>query len=430
MRSRVLAIAGVTWTEAVRGRLWLVPVLAAAGLLLAGPRLQSVDDTGALKLAVVSVQVVIGFVVTLFAVLVGASQLRRDLDGRLGLTLFSKPLGPGRYLLGRWTGVLAIMGGATLIIALAGAVLLAWRFGGLPEVRATATAVRWDAVTAVGETLPDRDRRSSGMLSGAPGDGIRWHFSGLPTGRDLEVLVKVAVQGPDPLDPVRSCLAEITASPTAAGTPIVLALQPGSPYGGATRHRPAVPGKVLMAHRDAFHRDLTNDYCRLLLPAAAIGADGRAVLGLTRLESTTSMLVTHDAMQIGVDGGGFLANLLRGALVTLASAGLLTAWTLLLASLANLGVTLLGGLTLFFAGSALWTIQDTLDYERPSQVLTRLLVLCRDAMPNFDRFSISAELAAGHAVPWSVVGQAWLYYGTYSVIFLSLAWFALRRREL
>jgi hypothetical protein len=154
------------------------------------------------------------------------------------------------------------------------------------------------------------------------------------------------------------------------------------------------------------------------------------VLGLTRLESTTSMLVTHDAMQIGVDGGGFLANLLRGALVTLASAGLLTAWTLLLASLANLGVTLLGGLTLFFAGSALWTIQDTLDYERPSQVLTRLLVLCRDAMPNFDRFSISAELAAGHAVPWSVVGQAWLYYGTYSVIFLSLAWFALRRREL
>ena len=59
-----------------------------------------------------------------------------------------------------------------------------------------------------------------------------------------------------------------------------------------------------------------------------------------------------------------------------------------------------------------------------------MIDLALTVLPDFDRFGVAAQLAAGHAVGWDIVGAAWLYYGVFAAIFLALAWLALSRREM
>jgi len=82
-----------------------------------------------------------------------------------------------------------------------------------------------------------------------------------------------------------------------------------------------------------------------------------------------------------VPGGAFVTNLMRASLVMLAQAGLLCAFTLLVACLANLGVALLGGMTLYFAGNALWALRETLLYGDPSRAAQRVINLALRITP-------------------------------------------------
>jgi hypothetical protein len=100
--------------------------------------------------------------------------------------------------------------------------------------------------------------------------------------------------------------------------------------------------------RDDTRDDLAQDYLRLRLPRDAIDADGSVVIQLTRLEASSALVVSrNNSALLAVPGGGFMLNLIRGELVLLAVAGLLTAFTLAIAAVTNLGVATLGGLTLF-----------------------------------------------------------------------------------
>ena len=147
--------------------------------------------------------------------------------------------------------------------------------------------------------------------------------------------------------------------------------------------------------------------------------------------SNASLVLTRTAtVKVARPGGALATNLVRGGLVLLASAAMLTAWTLFIGILSNIGVTLLAGLTLFFAGSALWTIQDTLTYEKLSVPAQRLLELAQLLLPDFERFQVAANLASGQSISWAAVGSAWLYFGVYTAVFLVAAWIALVRKEL
>jgi len=425
----IAALAGLTLREATRQRLWLVFVAIGVGFLLAVPRLTAVDDAAKLKLSVLAITTGIGFVITLMAVLVAAAALRRDLDAKTAYTLFAKPLTPTAYLLGRWTGVQLWLVVGVLAMALAGVAAIGLQFQRFPTMRQTALPASWQQVSAVGEATAVEARKTRLSLSGMPGNGVRWRFTDVPVApsEGHELLLRAQVLGTTPDQASGEALVEIRA--LVAGGTQVLPLDPLSPY-GRTEDR-ASTGRVLLKHRDNSSRDLGQDYLRLRLPSAAIQPDGSATIQLIRLEARTVVVFDReDGLLIGRPAGTLFGNLLRGGLVLAAGAGLLAAWALFCAVVSNLGVTLLGGLTLFFAGSTLDMVRETLEYENPSLGVRRLLELALVVMPDFNRFPIATDLAAGQGVAWATVGSAWIYYGGYGALFLVCAWIALRRKEL
>ncbi len=430
------ALAWLTVVEAMRQRLWLLFVAAVAGLVLQAPSLQAVDQAARLKLAVVTITGAISFVITLLAILVAATALRRDLDARTGFLLFSKPLARSAYLCGRWAGVLGGLLVGVLGLCVVGALTILWQFRDMPEMRRVIAPASWEQVSAFGQATPIDEAREKVQLSGAPGNGVRFRFSGLPAAgpAGLEVLVHLGVRGFDPEISIEEALIQVTAlasgSPPGA-SPQLLAVDPASPYGRTRGDQPVAPGHAVVRDRDQSRSDLASDYLRLRLPGDCIGADGGAIIQLVRLESRAALLVQRgSSVKVAVPGGSFFANLVRAGLVMLAGASLLASWTLVCAVIANIGVTTLGGLTLFFAGSAMPAMREVVSYNDSSLAGRRLLEMSLQVLPDFERFGVAARLAASEAVDWQTVAAAWSYYGLYAAGFLLLTWLLFARREL
>ncbi len=430
----VRGVVLLTWREAWRSRLWLVFVAIAVLFLLGVPRMDAVDGSARLKLSVMAVTSGTGFAVTLLAVLLGAAGLRRDLESKTAYTLFAKPIPIAGYLLGRWTGTLAWLLVGSTALAVVGVATVALQGRGLPTMRRAVAPLAWRQLSAAGEQVEVESRKTRLRLGGLPGNGVRWQFAGVERpqpGGELEVLLRAELSPTDPEHPVEQARVEVHARWNDAGgeeRDRLLELDARSPYGhedGAQR------GRVLIRSRDEGSRDLGQDYLRLRLPAEAIGADGRVAVELIRLETSADVVVDRDgSARIAKPAGGLLVNLLRGAAADLAAAGLLAACALFCAVVSNLGVTLLGGLTLFFTGNALAAVRDSLDYDNPSQPVRRLLRLLLEVIPDFGRDPVSADLAAGVAVGWDRVASAWMYFGLYAAIFLVAAWVALKRKEI
>ena len=432
--SSLWAVARLTLREAMRQRLWLLFAAAAVAVMAVGFQLGAVDGASRLKLAVVGITAAISFVVVLLAVLVGAAQVRRDLDARVAFLLFAKPMPRLSYLLGRWTGVQAVLFAGIVALSLVGTLMMLLTFDRLPVMRAVNAPAEWIEVSPLGEMVAITEGTNRKTLAGAPGGAMRWTLRNLPTSEvpqdGLDLFVRCQVRSVDYGLNIEECLVQVSATPT-GGQPRLLTLVQESPYGFGTDGATAGAGQVVLRHRDQLRNDYTQDFAHLKLPADCIGADGATVVQITRLDSRVQLVVTkNNSVRVARDGGSLAANLIRGGLVLLASAAMLTAFTLFIGTVSNLGVTLLGGLTLFFAGSALWTIQDTLTYEKVSTPAQRVLELAQLLLPDFERFQVAANLAAGQSIAWGAVAGAWLYFGVYTVIFLVLAWIALVRKEL
>lgn len=435
--SNTRTLARLTLIDAMRQRLWLLFLVAVAVLVAVAPGLSAVDETARLKLAVVAITGAIGFVVVLLAILVGAMAVRRDIDARIGYLLFAKPLRLSAYLSGRWLGVQLGLLAGIVALSLIGTGTIAWQFGGTPTMRELTHPVAWEHVGVFGQTTAIDERRTRTTLSGAPGNGVRWRFSGLPVGDigpdGMELLLKVGIRSYDLDNPVFDCLGQVSALPAdgATTTPRILALEADSPYGHSRDGMPVGDGQIVLRDRDDTRDDLAQDYLRLRVPREAISADGSLVIQLTRLEARSAVVAARDnGALLAVPGGSFAANLVRGGLVLLAIAGLLCAFTLVIATITNLGVATLGGLTLYFAGSATAAMQEVAASQETSTAFRRIISLTLDVVPNFDRFTVAARLAASESVGWSMVAQAWGYYGIYTVGLLIIAWLAMRRREL
>jgi hypothetical protein len=425
----VAALVGLTLRESARQRLWVIFVVVAIALAVATARLSAIDQSSRLKLAVVIVTTGLGFAATLLAMLVGASQLRRDLDARVGMMLFAKPLPRLAYLGGRFLGVVAGIGIGGAALALVGSAMIAWRFGGSPDMRRVAMPDHWTQVSALGQELPVKADQPRLALSGASGNAVRFHFSGLPRPgpEGIELLLRADARSLDPGEQVERAEVEALASPDGAAFS-VLELDPASPYGHAEG---IPPGHLVARARDESHQDLSQDYARLRLPAGAISPSGEAWVQILRLDGRCALVFDRaSSLQAAVPGGSFLLNVERAAAVLLAQAALLCAFTLLVACVSSIGVALFGGMTLYFAGNALWALKDTLLYGDPGRATQRLIGIALAVTPDFDRFGVAAQLAAGHAVGWEVVGAAWAYYGAFAAVFLGAAWVALSRREL
>ncbi len=435
--SNIRTLAGLTLIDAARQRLWLLFLGAVALLVTVAPGLSAVDENARLKLAVVAITGAIGFVVVLLAILVAAMALRRDLDAKIGYLLFAKPLRMSAYLTGRWLGVQLGLLVGIMALSLVGTGTIAWQFGSAPNMRALSHPVAWEHVGTFGQLTAIDERRTRTTLGGGPGNGVRWRFNGLPVdavGADgMELLLKIGIGSYDPDNPLFDCLGQVSAWPGSGSdnAPRILSIDPASPYGHTRDGMPVGAGQVVLRDRDNTRNDLAQDFLRLRVPREAISADGSVVIQLTRLEARAAVVVQRDnGTLLAIPGGGFLSNLMRGGLVLLAIAGLLTAFTLVIAAITNLGVAALGGLTLFFAGSATAALREVAASSDTSTALRRVVKLALDVLPDFDRFTVAARLAASESVGWNMVTQAWSYYGIYTVGFLVIAWLTMRRREL
>ena len=446
-----LAIVILSVREALRQRLWVLFAVAAAAVMIVGLSLGAVDGANKLKLAVVAITAAISFVVVLLAVLVGSGQVRRDLDARVAFLLFAKPMPRLSYLLGRWSGVQIILLAGIISLSLVGTGMIWATFKQVPQIYAVTVPSEWVELSSLGETVPIAEGTNRKTLSGQPGNGVRWTLHGLPTeaeayaGGGIDILLRCQVRSVDYGLNIEECLVQVSATPgpasgasssatsgaTVLSTPRLLPLAADSPYGQGTDGGLAGEGQVVLRHRDQLRNDYTVDYARLKLTRDSVSADGTSVVQATRLDSRAQLIVTRtNSLKVARPGGSLAANLMRGGLVLLASAAMLTAWTLFIGTLSNLGVTLLAGLTMFFAGSALWTIRDTLTYEKLSVPAQRTLELAQFLLPDFERFQVAANLAAGQSIGWGSVLNAWMYFGVYTAVFLGMAWVALVRKEL
>jgi hypothetical protein len=360
------------------------------------------------------------------------------------------------YLVGRWLGAVAVLMAAMLVLATTAALAIAWRF---PQHRPWSLVVEpsaWEMVSAFGGVTPIPADRQRVILSGPPGNGVRWTLAGLPHGPaapdHADLLLRADVHGLDADAPVQEALVQVTALPpppasgaadsSADGTaaaerpigaqvPILLSVAADSPY-GRLRQGLAVPtGEAVLAARGAAQSDLSLDYIHLLLPARCIGSDGRATIQLQRMDSAAVLVLGRlGSLRLAQPGGGVLLNLVRAGCVDTAAAGLVAAVAMLAAVPAGLGVAVLAGLTLAIAGSMLPMLREVASYHDAGQVVQRILDLSLVVIPDLDRGTVFARLAAAVAVPWSVVCSAALVFAGYALVALGIGYLMLRRREL
>ncbi|MHC5067264.1 MAG: ABC transporter permease [Planctomycetota bacterium] len=428
LMSGVGAMAGVTLREMQRQRFAWIVGLVALGILAVVPQLDAVDRGAQIKLSVAAITGSAGFLITLLGTLVAASCLRRDIERRCGFTLFSKPLGRGSYLWGRWLGVVGGLLLTVIMLSAVGAFSTLLQLGDLPQPRAAvAPTASWRIIN--GAPTPVVSGGRAVMLAGDPargrGEGMRWSFSGLSADDDLELYVGVGVRTGATATGSEEARLLISAE-DGAGNGQVLALAADSQSG---RSLSAESGAVALRHRRRGRNDLAQDYARFVVPAQLLSA-GEVTIQLNRLDDGSRLTVAEDAVFIGQPSGGFALNLLRAELVLLAQAAVLVAAALALVTFGGIGTALLGTLTLYFAGHTLELIRDSLRWEDFPLAVERAVGALVQVCPDFTRFGVEAALASSRVVPWSEVMAAWGYYGIYIVGCMAIGWLGLRRVEL
>jgi hypothetical protein len=419
-----LALVRLGWLESWRHRLWIVPVLAVAGIAIAAPNLAAVDAGGRSRLLVVIVLMAAGVAGILLGAVVPAQQVRRDLEARSALMLFPKPMSRLGYVLGRWLGGLVVAAAAALAIAAGGGALC-----GFSPARGTVQPSAWWRITPLGEAIERPANADRLQLSGPGGDGVRWSFAGLTPGQGYELLVRARLSGFDEAGAIEATpLRIVVLDPQ--GAPQVVELDPASPYGQAPAQAVAPGATAWLRGRERERADLGTDWMRLRLPGAAVGADGRAQVQITRLDPRAGLEVWRDhSCRIAVPQGPLVQHVVRAALAELAGAAVIAAAVVTVAVLANLAVALLAGLTLWVGGSAVATVREVLSWNEVSLPVARMLDLLASCLPDFGAMGQVARVATGEAVPWAAVGSAWIAVLPHLAVLLVLGWWAAARRE-
>jgi len=129
--TRIFAIAANTWREAIRDRIYLALLGFAALLILAsqvlsplalGEGTRITRDFGLSGLVLVSL---------LVAIFVGTGLVQKEIERKTVMTMLSKPLGRGEFVIGKYLGLLATL--AVIFVSMTGLLMAAllWRGDGL-----------------------------------------------------------------------------------------------------------------------------------------------------------------------------------------------------------------------------------------------------------------------------------------------------------
>ncbi|MDB5326610.1 MAG: hypothetical protein JWM57_2179 [Phycisphaerales bacterium] len=130
--SRVWAIGGVCFRDAVRRRvLWITP-LAMLGIILVSQFQKPFDEQDAVRLTVKVCLFTTGLVVTIIALVTAATNLPREIDNRVIFTIVTKPVTRLEIVLGKIVGFARVSAVILLVMGLFSLVYLhtqAWWLG-------------------------------------------------------------------------------------------------------------------------------------------------------------------------------------------------------------------------------------------------------------------------------------------------------------
>jgi hypothetical protein len=409
-------IAWLSWEEATRTGLPALAVAGAAAAVAVVVGADAVDAEARRRLAVSAVAAIALAAAALTAPLILAVQMRRDLDQRAALTLFSRPLDRHAYVLGRWLGALAAGLAAGLAAALAGGLALIAVHGGHP-VALTATADTWAAVGLDG-AVTDLAGRPRHAVNGSPGTAVRWRFADGAGAERVALRLRVAGQFGRPTTRIR-----VVAVADGRRVPLPVAAESTVPAAGE-------PHEALIPSRGPEHDDLIRDRLRLTIPAAAVAADGSLTVEAVRVDDGPAFTADLGGCTLLHPGGPVLGSLVLAAIAGLAAAAAGTAIAAWLVPAGGVGVAILGAGTLLLAGSLVGVLDDAARDRDLALPVRRLIQLAAWAAPDLGRTGQGADLASGRAVDLAAVGRAWLAVLPATAVLLAGATWTWRRREL
>jgi len=401
--SRLRAVAGLTFLEAVRRKVFLIVIIVGAAIVSSAAFLPAVDPSGRLRLIEVwSVRTVTIFC-SLGGIFLAGFSLPGDFDQRRIYTLVTKPIHKGTLFLGKFLGFVLLMAVFLLIMGTLTLVylrIIAAATKDFPEARALP---RYTPQALIGP-FEDRERGGRGTRSDHP-DAIEWSFEGLPTGR-FPSRVPVTAK----LDLRRLPGMEFRLEANVA----ILAVNP----------------KTFEKHEQQV-RFQTNRFTTFEIPGSAISDDGRLTIRMRPGEPDMQVAAYPDGLTISGLPVNFELNFLKGMGLILLQSTLVLLATLSASTFVSAPVSILLGICLFLTGSSWSFVTESLedvdrqlrDQERrlqeggashgsdeiPPWLLRASGGLSRGilkAVPNFDAYNFGEWLLTDTAVSGRDAGRA------------------------
>ncbi|NRA39164.1 MAG: hypothetical protein HRU15_13550 [Planctomycetes bacterium] len=427
------AMSRLTILEIIRQKVWLVIFIVMLIMLLVLSGLEAVDEASRMKLSISAISGSINFVSTLLSILIVAATVTRDREQLVSLTLFAKPLPMSAYVCGRWLGVqIAVLAGIILLNAVGSVAVHLRASEPVQEMRAVQEAESWVHVDPYGETsIIDSERHT--LAGSAKNLALRWHMSNIPAGDDdLTILIKGRMRSGDAAH-TQAQVNVLAVTNDGNNQVYHLPLSEDSPYGAFYQDGNAVASQniIMMRHKNSRENDLNQDYMRFILPRAYISSADSCDIQIIRKDGLASLSFHKDtACLLASYGGSFDGNMQFAGFIVLAQVGYLNAVAILCACFTSVGVTLLAGLSAFFGALLLNYIYEVAPVIKIPYFVDRFLHLLQVIIPDFNKFGVESLLSGGRSIGWSLVVDAWVYYGMFSLGFIIMAWLVMLRREL
>ena len=401
---RLRAVAGLTFLEAVRRKVFLIVLIVGAAIVSSAAFLPAVDPSGRLRLIEIwSVRTVTIFC-SLGAIFLAGFSLPGDFEQRRIYTLVTKPIHKGTLFFGKFLGFVLLM---AVFLAIMGVVTLAYlKFisavsKDFPEARAYP---RYETPRLEGQ-IPAAIGSGWATRSGDP-IPLQWTFEGLPAGRFPE---RVAVRAK--ID-MRRLPGE---EPRLEATVQVVAVHP------VTREEET---QVIRFETNRLMPEFD-------VPGRMISDDGRLIIRMRPDEPSVLLGSFPDWLSIRGDPVNFDLNFMKGMLLVLLQSSMVLLATLSASTFVSAPVSILLGICLFLTGSTWSFVTDSLqdvdrrllDAEkraregtpgqapedippwllRVSGTLSRVVL---EAVPDFDRYNFGEWLLTDTSVSSRDFGRA------------------------
>lgn len=412
---RLRAVAGLTFLEAVRRKVFLIVLIVGAAIVSSAAFLPAVDPSGRLRLVEIwSIRTVTVFC-SLGAIFLAGFSLPGDFEQRRVYTLVTKPIHKGTLFLGKFLGFLLLM---AVFLGIMGVITLAY----LKVISAVSSD--FPEARVFPRHLPARlegqypQKSGTGWATGgADPQPLQWTFEGLPAGRFPR-----SVQARAKLD---------------------LRRLPGMDFRLEADVRITAVHPATRDEETVVVRFQTNRMTDFEIPGRCVSGDGRLLVRMRPDEAEVLIGAWPEGMTVRSLPVNFELNFMKGMLLVLLQSSMVLLATLSASTFVSAPVSILLGVCLFLTGS-MWSfvtesledvdrrLQDVEKHEkegphgRPVEEIPPWLLrvsggLSRavlGAVPNFDAYDFGEWLLTDTAVSARDLGLAFVSFAPRAAVLL------------